>query len=188
MRTNVSRRERLLIFLLFSWAELHTGLRNHLRNRVVPVNANGWYWRAGIPVNFRVFLKELSAFSFQKLILLLMLCAKMLKHHLEYIMVRKCHLLFWPLVCTSLYYLTRLYFNTLFRRSHVNLPQETGTFKNKNLPRLFNAGTPSVALEIHNSWVHRCWESVLGKYHSICTLAILLFSRYLLEGRDEMGG
>lgn len=58
---------------------------------------------------------------------------------------------FLPLVWTVIYYLTRLNFSAFFRRSHVNLPQETGKFKNKNLPRLFNAKTPSVAQEIHKS-------------------------------------
>lgn len=60
------------------------------------------------------FLKELSAFSSQKLILLLTFCAKMLKHCLEYLMVKKCHLLFhsgFVLCCiTSLDYISILSF------------------------------------------------------------------------------
>lgn len=189
MRINASCQERrgLLPSFLFSWAKLYIGFREitlgtELFQWMQVADTGGlWYlWTS------ECFLKELSAFSFRKRILLLVFQAKMLKHHLEYSTIRKCHLLFWPLVCTALHYLTRLYFSTFFRRSHVNLPQETGKFKNKDPPRLFNAKAPSVAQEIHKSWMHRCWESVLDKYHCKCTLAILLFSRYLLVAGDRI--
>jgi len=87
----------------------------------------------------------------------------MLKHQLESLIIRKCNLLFWPLVCTALHYLSRLYFSAVVSRSHVNLPQETGKFKNNNPPRLFNAKTAPVAQEIHKSRMHRCSESILDK-------------------------
>lgn len=80
------------------------------------------------------------------------------------------------LACTALDYLTRLNFRTSFRRGHVKLPQETGKFKNKYLPKHFNAKTPSAAQEIHRSQIYGCWESILAEYHCKCTLTILLFS------------
>lgn len=182
-------RVRKELLFLFSWAKLCSGFREttlgtELFQWMQMGDSGGmWYlWTS------KRFLKGWSTLSFQKSILSLLFHAKMSKHYLEYSVIRKCHLLFWPMVCTALHYLTRLHFSVFFRISHVNLPQEMGKFKNQNLPRLFNAKTPSVAREIHRSQIHRCWESILDKGYCMCTLAVLLSSGYLLKVRDRIRG
>lgn len=116
--------------------------------------------------------------------------AKMLNHHLEYSVISKYRLLLQPPVCPALYCLAGLYFTASFRRSHTNLPQETGKFKNKIPPRLFNAKTPSVAPKIHQLGMHSC-GSLLDEHHCLwlpVTLAVWVLSRYLLVARDRTRG
>lgn len=85
-------------------------------------------------------------------------------------------------VCPALYCLAGLYFTISFRRSHINLPQETAKYKNKIPPRLFNAKAPSVAHRVHHLWMHSR-GSLLGEHPCLCTLAVwLLPQNQALEG------
>lgn len=102
--------------------------------------------------------------------------AKTLKHHLEHSVINKYHLLFQLPVCPALYCLAGLYFTTSFKRSHINLPQETGKLKNKIPLRLFNAQAPSVAHKIYHLRMHS-WGSLLGVHPCLCTLAEWLLSQ-----------
>lgn len=94
----------------------------------------------------------------------------MLKHHLDYSVISKFHLLFQPPVCPALYCLAGLYFTTSLKKNHINLPQETGKFKNKIPLRLFNAKAPSVAHRIHHLGM-QSWGSLLREHPCLCTLS-----------------
>lgn len=100
----------------------------------------------------------------------------MLKPHLEFSVISKYNLLFQPPVCPALYCLAGLYITTSFKRSHINLPQETRKFKNKIPLRLFNAKAPSVAHKIHHLGMHS-WGGLLGEHPCLCTLAVWLLSQ-----------
>lgn len=165
--------------------------RNYTGSRTVPVNANGWYGWAVIPMNFQVLSKGVKCLQLSEADFLLIfhfthISSKMLKHHLEWSENVNC--------CSGppfvLCYITSLHYIAILSLEELTLTC---------IKWLENA-----RLKIHqddlmqrhhlwlrkstNHWIHRCWESVLDKYHFRCTLGILLFSKYLLVVRGRIRG